>query len=387
MITDFGCENYLGIYANENADVKSEWAYYRAAERDAIIEESHSGKVSTVNMSMQALESKLLAGNNDIDFVVAPYGAVDKSNCYNLYDLGLDFSEAWWHGDSAKNMTADGVLYGAVPCFMLESMKGLSAMFFSMDALEKVGLKQENIHDLAYENKWTLDAFFEISKKAAGKLTYGFVCEENAISALYFGAGQRYLTKSEGEDGKTTFSHGFNDAASAVTDKLIGIFGDSSTKVLAADKIKEALKNGDALFTVGTIRDLSEYSEAKKWVGVMPMPTVDGKQKTFYSTTERESPMVFALKTAKKPELVGDFLWLYSYYSYRTVYSTFVHIYRYSYTTDAQSGDMIYYILISATYDFAYLNDWAGVNEKYISYVLAGENRTEDEEGGAMPAE
>jgi hypothetical protein len=39
---------------------------------------------------------------------------------------------------------------------------------------------------------------------------------------------------------------------------------------------------------------------------------------------------------------------------------------------------MIYYILISATYDLAYLNDWAGVNEKYISYVLAGENKTEE---------
>jgi len=388
--TDYGCEKYRGIYAEENADVRLEWEYYWAEKIKLYIEECHDGKINTVNMSLEALENELLTGNDSLDFVIAPYGTVDKSYCRNVYDMGIDMSKPWWSGKVIDDLAANGEAYAMLSYFMIDSLDSLKAVFFSKDVKEASSWVDYDFYDLVYENEWTLDKLYEISKRAASEgASYGLACDRESISSLYIGAGQNYVNKTESENGSDIFSHGFGSAAALATEKIINIFSDGSTAIFSADEAKEKFKEGKILFTVGRLGDIPEYGKEKINYGVLPMPKAEANEDDYRSCFEAEPLMLYSLKNSKDPRLVGDFLWIYSYYSYYNLYKNFLSLYKYSYTTDSDASCMVDMILKVIRADVAYYGNWLDINEQYISAVLAGENPIErfgTELGGELEA-
>ena len=79
-------------------------------------------------------------------------------------------------------------------------------------------------------------------------------------------------------------------------------------------------------------------------------------------------------KTCTDLDRIAKFIEVYAYHSYYTVYKQYLNLYKYTYTTDTDSAQMVDYILNSRTFDLAYQYNWAGIDGEYLGGVQAGNN-------------
>lgn len=376
ILTESGISGY-GICESEEG---TESVNKAIKERDEYIYDTFNAKIETVKTSAKAIMSELEAGKCTADFVYAKQGAVSTEYCRNISTMKNDFSEGpFW--DFTHIMKVDGEGYAITGSFSLEMYNSAECILFNKDVKEQIpSLKDADFYKLieGYKSKdWTLDKLLEFSRaaKEAGKI--GFVSENDVISALYFGSGQTFLSKTENRVAISIFAHGFNEAAKDVTDKIISIFNDSSVKTGSKTEVHDAFAGGEALFAKANVGDIGKYFNEKVRFGILPLPFSESG-KGGITCVGSETPFLFALDCGASPEYTECFLWYYAYYSYYTVYKEFLYTNAYFYATDTGTFMAIGCVLNSITYDFAYSNGWFDVNEKYTAAVLAGENPIEE---------
>jgi hypothetical protein len=73
-------------------------------------------------------------------------------------------------------------------------------------------------------------------------------------------------------------------------------------------------------------------------------------------------------------EQIADFVEVYAYHSYYTVYRDYLDLYKNTYATDPRSGDMVKMILESRNFDLAYHFAWASFDMEYKASVNNGVN-------------
>jgi len=355
-------------------------------ERDEYIYDTFNAKIETVKTSAKAIMSELEAGKCTADFVYAKQGAVSTEYCRNISTMKIEFKDKPWF-QPTWSMTVDGKGYAMAGSFSLEMYNSAECILFNKSVQEQIpALKNVDFYALVdgwYNTEWTLDKLLEYSRMAgeAGKI--GFVSEQDGISALYFGAGQTFLSKEEiessrvWENDKTVFGHGFNESAKEITDKIISIFSDSSVKIGSKIEVRDAFKSGESLFALTTVGDIEKYFNEKVSFGVLPLPfsTVD---KGGITSIGADIPFLFVLDSGASPEYTECFLFYYAYYSYYMLYKEFLNNNKYLCVNDTDSSYLIDYILDSITFDHAYHGNWFDVNEKYTAAVLAGENPIEE---------
>jgi hypothetical protein len=373
ILTDYEDLSGYGICETENDPINA-----AIKERNEYIYDTFNGKTETVKMSASALNGALEAGNCAVDFVYAPYGAVNTKYCYDTESLGVDFAMPWWNSVTTQ-MSVGGKSYAMAGAFSLETYDSYEIIFFSKEVKGKItSLKKQDIYEFVYDSEWTIDTLFELSKLAYSEANAnGFISEKNGISALYFAAGQKFISQTE-NGGATAFISGFNDAAKSVTDKIISVFGDSSVKVGEKAEALSALAEGKPLFAKATIGDMKKFAEEEINYGVLPIPGTE-KTQSFVNCVSADTPFIFALKSGASPEHMKYYLWYFAYFSYTTVYRDYMNLRKYQYTTDTDSATIIdLCIKSSVSYDITRFYGWSGAEEKYISAVLAGENPIEN---------
>ncbi len=373
ILTDYGDIDGYGIGESESGD---KYMNVTIKERNEYIYETFNGKTEIVKMSAAALASELEAGSCKVDFVYAPYGAVNTKYCYDTESLEVDFTQPWWNSVTSR-MRAGGKSYAMAGCFSLETYDSLEAMFFNKDVQKKVAsLKDVDFYELVYENEWTIDKLLEFSRLALAEAEMcGFISEKDGVSSLYFASGQRFISETQ-NGGETVFVNGFNEAARAVTDKIIAVFGDDSVKTGERAEVLDALTSGKTLFAKATIGDMKKFYEEKLYCGIMPLPGGE-KSAEASNCVSADVPFLFALKSGASPEYTKYYLWYLARFSYTTIYRDFLNLYKYQYTADTDSAVMVDYIISSVAFDAARSYGWEGAEEKYISAVLAGENPVE----------
>ena len=374
--TDFDGLAGTGFCENESS---SALVNEKIKERDDFIYQICNGKIEIVKTTMKAIEETLASGNGTIDFIYAPYGTVSAKYCRDVNSLFLDFGEPLWSESITTGMMEDGAGYGVEGVFALENIDAMSAVFFNKAVKEKSdSLKNIDFYDYLYTNEWTLDKLLALSKVAASETgACGLISAKGGIAALYFGAGQKYVNRADAENGKSTFTHGFTASAYEVTEKLAEIYADGSTRVLEHSAVKENFKSGEALFACGTLGDINGYYEAKAQFGIMLMPKLSSAQAEYASHMNKKPNILFVIDSGKSAKLMGDFLWAFTNRT-ATVYSSYCNEYKYFKVFDADSSVIIDEIICSAVFDMAYYNEWADVNEKYISAVATGQSPSEE---------
>lgn len=375
ILTDSGISGY-GICESEDG---IESVNKAIKERDEYFYDIYNAKIETVKTSAEALLSELEAGKCTADFVYAKQGAVSTEYCRNISTMEIEFKDKPWWGVTWP-MAVDGKGYALSGSFSLEIFNSAQVIFFNKGVKEQIpSLKDVDFYKLTegYKSKeWTLDKLLEFSRAAyeAGKT--GFVSELNGISALYFGAGQTFLSQTEHKSGVTIFEHGFNESAKEITNKIIAIFGDNSVKTGTKANVYDTFKSGETLFAKGTVGDIEKYFNEKVNFGILPLP-FRGVSEGGITSVGADTPFLFVLNSGASPEYTECFLWYYVYYSYYIVDNEFYKCNAYLYSTDTESAESFSMIWDSLTFDHAYYNNWLDVNEKYTSAVLAGENPIE----------
>ncbi len=373
LLTDYDSVSGYGICESEG---EIEAINKAIKDRNDYMYDAFNAKIEIVKTSSAALSSELASGNCDIDFVYAPYAAVNTEYCRDLSDMEVRFSEPFWN--KTTSMYVDGHGYAISGAFSLEMYVSAECIFFNKTVKESIpSIKNVDFYDLVYSGAWTLDKLLEFSRAAkneAGK--FGFVSESDGIFSLYFGAGQSFISKKENNSGESIFENGFTESAEEVTDKIIEIFSDSSVKVAAAEEVFERFKNGETLFAKSSIGNLKTCSDEKIYSGLLTFPYIN-KNDRGKNCFKQDTPFLFVIDNGTSPEYTETFLFYFAYITYFGAYQDFLKLHKYQYTSDIDSINMIDSILISEICDFASMHNWLDINEKYISSVLAGENPIE----------
>ena len=372
------------VYAEENSTGVLDSAI---TDRNDIIFDNYNCHIKVVDIDSLTVTNGFMTNQENIDIIVGKYNIHTKGNgqYINFHELDIDLTDPWWDQRFIEDVTVDGQLYGAIGSFSVASFDATSAIFFNKTVKEQnEQLRNVDFYELVEKNEWTVDKFFEIAKKAYQSTDngdiYGFMSVPNGIKDLYFGSGQRYSVKTDDENGVSSFTHGFNGDASAVTDKLIEMFGHESFRSDSAASVYSAFVNGGTLFTSELLRQASVYAADKKAdgsavdFGILPQPKLSSDQANYNHFIDNHMLYLSVPKTCANRAQIAYFLYLYAYHSYTTVYRKYLELFMYHYTNDTKSGEMVDLIINSRCYDLADQLYWGGVSGTYVNYVTKGIN-------------
>jgi len=271
--------------------------------RDKFIEEKYGVNIEYIQIvgagGCPALEKSVLAGENTYDLVVSPIlgnslNTISTRNVLcNLTDMPyLSLESPWWSKMIYENLQFNGKLfYNGGDIFLPSFSRCPGAVMFNKKLFQDYGIK-ENLYDLVFDGKWTVDVLERLIKDADtdvnqdGKMHvnddfFGLVTQTNDITTGFFlaGLGVNFATVADDTINVDLTS----PATLSKIDKLTGIlkpvqYADHN------DVMNKAFKEGRALFVVHcletpqlNLRDMADD------YGILPMPKWDEKQESYVS--------------------------------------------------------------------------------------------------------
>lgn len=363
-------------------------------ERNNLLLEHYDCFIAVEDMADGTLKNDFATGKNKIDIALYQYDMNTRANAdyYDFYQLGVDLDQPWWDRGFIEDATVNGQIYTMLGAFSLTSFDATWVMFFNKKVQEtNDNLRGIDFYDLVYNNEWTIDKFFELSKMAAHdngdqQMTvgtedvFGLVSSSFGIRGLYFGANQGYIQSKTGDDGTTTFTHAFTQAAVEATNKVIEIYKHSSTALANYTEVEAQMRSNTVLFAPEVLRMASYYagkqgsSSEPVSIGILPHPKLSAAQNNYKHNVDNHVIYMCVPTTCSDLERMTDFLELYAYHSYYTVYKSYLNLYKYTYTTDTASAEMVDMILQSRSFDLAYQYNFAKIDTEFIDGVKNGKN-------------
>jgi hypothetical protein len=378
------------VYAEEDGTGALDAAINR---RNSLLLEHYDCMIKVEDINNGTLKSDFATGQNNIDIALFKYNMHSKATTdyYNFYDLGIDLTKPWWDQGFIKDATVNGQIYTMLGAFSLTSFDATWVMYFNKNVKESTSaLRGEDFYQLVYSNQWTLDKFFDLSKKAmhddgdqwmsvGSNDVFGYVSTNMGIRGLYFGAGQGYVV-NKNNSGTTQFAHAFTSAAIEATNKILDIYDHDSTAITDYVKVESQFRSDTVLFAPEVLRKAAYYSgkegssTERVNFGILPHPKLSGSQQNFKHNMDNHVIYMTVPTTCTDIVRMRNFLELYAYHSYYTVYREYINLYNNYYTTDADSAAMVEIILNSRSFDLAYQFSLANVDNEYINSVRNGTN-------------
>ncbi len=362
-------------------------------ERNDILFELYNCFVAVEDVDKGTLTNDFATNQNRIDILNGKYNISNKyTQYYNFHELDIDLEQPWWDQGIINDLTVDGKLFAVTGAYSLTSFDATWVMFFNKTVLENnEKLAGVDPYELVNNNEWTLDKFYEIIKKAGSEdgdqsMTtgsgdiFGLVSSDFGIRGLYFGAGQGYAVKTDGKDGTSEFTHAFTDAAVTATDKVIEIYSNEYVTITGYTTVQSQMRSDLTLFAPEVLRMASFYAGKQGEstdpvdIGIVPHPKLSADQANYKHNVDNHIIYTCVPKTCTDIERIANFLEVYAYHSYFTVYNDYLNLYKYTYTTDTEAANMVDIILQSRSFDLGYQLGFASVDTSYISGVKEGNN-------------
>jgi hypothetical protein len=360
--------------------------------------------ITVEDMANGSLTNDFATGKCTVDVALFKYNMQSKAttNYYDFHTLDIDYNNPWWDTGYIKDATVNGQLYTMLGAFSLTSFDATWVMFFNKTVKEtNDNLRGIDFYELVYEGKWTLDEFFRLLKMAAhddGDQTmtvgtddvFGLVSSTFGIRGLYFGANQGYVVQNTEANGTSTFTHAFTQAAVEATNKVIDIYANSAVTLTDYVKVEAQMRSNTVLFSPEVLRKASYYagkqgsSTEAVQIGVLPHPALNddqAREQIYKHNVDNHVIYMCIPTTCKDIDRITQFIDLYAYHSYYTVYKSYLNLYKYTYTTDSDSAVMVDKILKSRCFDLAYQFSWAAVDGEYIKGVQNGSNVVSELQG------
>ena len=333
------------------------------------------------NIELHTSENPYTAAMNDvtsnqhnIDFYNHQHGVASTAtsgNNYNLYSLGIDFSNDWWDQQYVKTNTlrnASGMdtLYSCIGDFSLIAYACTHTLIFNKDVYENSPIT-DNVYELVKNKQWTMDKFMEMCKAAAketsGNTTLktsegdilGWIRTGHATHGLHVASN---LAIIQTQDKALSFEAIKNTAQwTTVIDKAIEVWSMPEGETLGYSSIPAAVAGGYTLFSSeilnSSLRNLKDYENLR--VGLLPYPMYSEAQDNYAHYVDNHLYAYSVPTSVSEIDEIGQFIELYGYHSKYIVRTAWVDTYAYEYCSDPESAEMLDIILDSRTYDPGYL--------------------------------
>ena len=272
--------------------------------RDSFIEEKYGVNIEYIKITngngRAVLEKSVRAGEDKYDLIVSPLigPALDSLSTGNVLSNLIDapylsLQSPWWSKMIYDNMQFnDRLYYMGGDIFVTSYSLAPAAMVFNKKLVQDHGIK-ENLYELVFEGKWTLDVVARLVKDTDmdlnqdGKMLigddfYGFVCLRDRTNTLLWlaGLGVKFSTVEEDMIKVELTSPENLDKI----DKLAGIMTPIEYGGLAGYGIDRPFKENRAIFVSHALEMPRMYlRDMEDDYGILPMPKYDEKQESYIS--------------------------------------------------------------------------------------------------------
>jgi len=239
------------------------------------------------------------AGTNDFDAVIIRQMEVASLiTTGSIIELShvpyLDFDKPWWDNNIMEQLSIDGRQFAMFGDFIVAANDAIRILMFNKQLHRDLGLS--NLYELVKEGRWTLDAFYEMSRGASADLTgdgtmgtedrYGLLMQRGSVVCFMIGTGVNTVSKNANDlpyvsigDERSLIALNRIHQIMAVPDLVIF---DTAFPNEWAD-LQIAFENGQGLF-FGEVMQLAERMRGTELdFGVLPFPKLDEHQANYYS--------------------------------------------------------------------------------------------------------
>lgn len=363
-------------------------------ERNTFIEALYDCKIEPVpspDPSALAM-AEVTANTHTIDvFSATGFGKSlsESGNIYNLYDLGIDFSNDWWDQTfvsayTVKTTAGADTIFALMGDFCLSAFAATHAIIYNKDVMNTSGIK-ENVYDLVKSNEWTMDKFTEMirlaAKDASGNSSISF--EDGDIlgwARTAHAAHGLHTASAESVIETKNRSFLFSPAEKTelwtnIIDRAINVWKTPGAETLGYTNVQKALVSNSVLFASEVIDVLERIRDTDVHVGVLPYPLYNTSQPRYAHYVDNHVFTYHVPVSVSETEQIGQFLEVFGYHSRHTVRKAFIDSYGYDYCSDPESAEMLEIILDSRTYDPGY-HYWSNAENDLSHMIRSSANNT-----------
>lgn len=281
--------NYVNVL-EATGDEMNDALYYReiAIEDKFNIVINDPGEMSVPN----AFKNSITSGTRDYalgaDLMEDGGSLIVSGFLRSFTDMELQLDMPWWDKGAQETLTINGKMFYGLSDASFDHYEGLAVLFYNGVLLEKNNI-EKSPYDLFVEDKWTLDAMYDMITTVC-KDTNGDGKMEQQSGDIFGCVGRdlRYqpaLPSSKvdiiwfDEEAKSYVSSLTNETVMKIGDKLRRMLADKSLSYMEGTYSKEDFISGYALFDSHLIGDFRSYRENEDDYGIIGWPALeDGMQ-------------------------------------------------------------------------------------------------------------
>ena len=352
--------------------------------------EVYCEEYSTVN---DMIKRSVNSGTHEYDlcFVHMVSGAVlAQSNIVLPFEKleYVDLSKPWWDKDIKNGFSIENNMMMVNGDISPMSFSTTSCLYFNKKLFDDNDM--EYPYKLVEEGKWTLDKLYEMTKDLTvpdgdgkidalnGKNQFGLASWYLDVPySFYYGAGGMLITKDKDTDAPVYDPD--IERETAIYNKIYDVIiknnayfeTDSTTKNFP--NVAKVFSEGRAFFYDAKLSSAEELRDMDYEFGILPIPKLNEAQDDYRSFVNGSSSMVCVpttCRTAEMRERTSILIEAFAYESYKIVTPALIETYlKRKVTRDADSQDMINYIIRNRVFDMAYINMHDGVGS-YVRDLL-----------------
>ena len=381
---------------NRHYDVFAEEADNNDSVRDAVyqrnktVEERFEVKIvvefdvfSNVNA---AIDRMVKSGTDDFDlcFVHMVTGAalaLDRDFVPFEKLEYIDLSKPWWDQSLKQGFSIGNELFFANGDISPSSFSTTSCLYFNKKIMERNDL--EYPYELVKSGKWTLDRFIEYTKDFTrdadgdGKIDPHGASDMFGLTSwaydvpysLYYGAGGNLVSKDEND---MPYYDPQVERDEQIYGKIYDAVITNNAYFESADynNVGQLFINGQAMFYDASLLLADRLRDMNDEFGILPMPKFDESQKEYRSFVNGASSMVCVPASCQDLQRASILTEALAEEAYKTVTPVLYETYlKRKVSRDADSAEMIDYIIRNRVFDMGYINMFDGIGS-YVRDLL-----------------
>ncbi len=337
-----------------------------------------------------AISRSVKSGSDEYDLcfvhMVSGAGLAQSNYVLPFHKLPyVDLEKPWWDKDIWNGFSIRNNLMMVNGDLSPNSFSITSCLYFNKTLFDKYDL--EYPYQLVRDGKWTLDKMYELTKGMTrdedgdGKVTKDSKSDIYSLVSwwldvpysLYYAAGGMLVSK-DGDD--VPYYDPQLERDTVIYNKIYRVIIENNayfeTNIGDYARVIQTFYDGRALFYDSTLNGAGTLRDMDSEFGILPVPKLDEAQSDYKSFVNGASCMICVPSTVPESsrEFVSVIIEALASEAYRTVTPVLKETYlKRKVTRDADSADMIDYIVRNRVFDLAYVNLYDGVGS-YVRDLL-----------------
>lgn len=291
----------------------------------------------------------------------------------------IDTSKPYWNSKIIKSGTINNRSYLISGDANIWALHSTAAVMFNTDMVKNKRL--DNPYDLVSENKWTFEAFKQMSAQAAEELNgdsiydendcYGCVSTYATVETMFVGMGGVWVSKDANDNMVMNYeSSRNNDIIMKIVDywknpqeALLINRWPSYTSPNNSNMMADVFNGGKALFVTELLYQLPTLVDNSFTVGIVPAPKLDSDQQDYASFVHQQHATGLGVPLlCSDSDMIGRVLEDMAWYSMDTVRHAYYDVnLKARRAQDNESSEMLDIIYANTYVDTGLLYGGAGL--------------------------